>query len=347
MKLIEKAKYVLYADNYVTRFRSEEEHRNQQGVALIATIAFLIMSFLNIKEDSIVMLLTTTFGAILLMSGYLISKYLRRPNILKFFFYIIFLIVFTSYTIMGGNDGFAALWLVIATYAVMIAIDFKAGFMISAYYLVMLLLTFLGPLSFLLQYQYNQTFLLRFPFLYLINFAFATYIIVRIRLYQYDLIKKQQELEYFNTIDLSTGLMNRNSFIQTIHHYDYSHLSNLSALYIDVNGLHEINNQYGHDAGDKMLAYIASSCKAFFPNQDIYRMGGDEFLILCRNQSETYILENAKNLFQHIEKEGYSISYGVETQTSNYDINDLVKKSDAKMVNFKKEYYKLANRKKR
>lgn len=344
MRLFGKIKRILHADVFVSKYKAENEHRNQRGIALIAMAAFLVMSVLNIKQHSPAMFVTTSVSALFLLVGYILSRYRNQSAFLRTIFYIIFILIFTSYTIMGGNEGFAALWLVVATYAVMVGIDFKAGFAISLYYLVMLLLVFVGPLSGLLQYEYNKTFLLRFPFLYAINFAFATYIVIRIRTYQYELLLKQQELEHLGTVDLSTGLMNRNHFIQCEKVFQYHHLKTLSAVFIDVNGLHEINNRKGHDVGDQMLCCVADLCKKCFKEDAIYRMGGDEFLVICENKEGAEVARLAQQLYDEIEREKYSISYGIETQDSAFDLDALVKNADTKMIQFKREYYERMNR---
>lgn len=347
MNFLELVKHILYADNFVSKHKAEDEHRNQRGIGFIAAGAFAVMSVLNIKQESYVMLATTSISTIFLLIGCLISRYKDNSAFLRVVFYVIFIVIFTSYTVMGGNEGFASLWLITATYAVMIAIDFKAGFAIGSYYLIMLLLVFTGPLSSLLQYDYNATFMLRFPFLYAINFAFATYIIIRVRLYQYQLILKQHELERLSTIDLSTGLMNRNYFIHFEKSFCCDDLKSLFAVFIDVNGLHEINNREGHDAGDRMLCCVADLCKKYFPEDSIYRMGGDEFLILCKNGEEYHTLKTVQDLYHAVEQAGYSVSYGVEMQTSDFDLDSIVKNADAKMIEFKKNYYMHTNRGKR
>lgn len=347
MSIMATVKHIIYADKFVLTHRTEDEYRNQRGIAIIATASFVVMSILNIMQASYAMFATTSISAICLFIGYLVSRYKHHSAPLRVVFYIIFIVIFTDYTIMGGNDGFAALWLITATYAVMIAIDFKAGFLIGLYYLTMLLMVFNGPLKHLLQYDYNTTFMLRFPFLYAINFAFATYIIIRIRLYQYDLLIKQEELEHLSAVDLSTGLMNRNYFIQYESSFAYDDLQTLAAIFIDVNGLHQINNCDGHDAGDRMLRTVAEQCKKHFANDSLFRMGGDEFLIICKNAKQRDIVAAAKSLYDAVEREGYSISYGIELQDGDFNISELVKKADAKMIVFKKDYYLQSNQKKR
>ena len=339
MKLQDAIKHILYMDRFVSEHTAEDERKNQEGVALIAAASFAVMSVLNVKQESFVMLGTTVFGAVLFVLGYLASRCMKKPALLRAAYYITFLLVFTSYTIMGGNDGFAVLWLIIATYAVMISVNFKAGFFISLYYLLLLLLVFLGPLSPLLQYRYDPTFMLRFPFLYLINFVLATHISIRIRSYQYELLLKREEMVALSTTDLSTGVMNRNCFIRDMERFQNDKAKTLVAVYIDINGLHEINNRCGHDAGDVVLATVARLCKAYFPKDFVYRLGGDEFLILCKDAGESDVTEVMHRLSDEAEQNGCSFSFGIEMQTVPFDLDEIIKHADSKMMDAKNKFY--------
>lgn len=339
MKPLNAIRHFLYIDRCVSEYTAEDERKNQEGVALIAAASFAIMSLLNVKQASFVMLGTTIFGAAFFVLGYLFSHYMRKPALLRAAYYITYLVVFTSYTIMGGNDGFAVLWLVIATYAVMISVDFRTGFFISLYYLVILLLLFLGPLSYLLRYDYNQTFMLRFPFLYLINFAFAAYISIRIRTYQYELLLKREELVALSTMDLSTGVKNRNGFIRDMEHLKNDEVESLVVVYIDINGLHEINNRFGHAAGDEVLVTAARLYQSHFPKDFVYRMGGDEFLILCKDSTETDVWKVMLRLMEEAEHNSFSFSFGVDMQTAPFDLDEIIKRADSKMMDAKNRYY--------
>lgn len=340
IKPVDEIRRILYADDFVSKRQADDERRSQQGIAVIAISAFLVMSVLNIIQRSYIMLATTGTSALMLGVGCYISAKYKKPAFLRWVFCTIFVALFTGYTIRGGNEGFAALWLIVATYSVMLAIDFKTGFIISTYYFIMLLLVFLGPLKGVLMYDYNKTFMLRFPFLFVINFAFATYVAVKIRMYQYELLKKQDQLEHMSLIDLSTGLMNRNCFIRDEKDFDTAKLDSLCAIFIDVNGLHEVNNLYGHAVGDEMLYDIAMLCQRHFPNDSIYRMGGDEFLVVIRNGDYHRAEGAAIEMTDEVNAKGYSISYGISLQRGNYDIPALVKEADGKMVENKKAYYR-------
>ena len=62
--------------------------------------------------------------------------------------------------------------------------------------------------------------------------------------------------------DLNVGLKNRNAYESQMHDYPMHCSSTLSCVYLDVNGLHELNNTRGHAAGDEMLKTVAATSSA-------------------------------------------------------------------------------------
>ena len=132
--------------------------------------------------------------------------------------------------------------------------------------------------------------------------------------------------------DALTGLLNRNSYEEYCSQYSSG---KIHCIYIDVNGLHEINNEKGHMAGDMMLKFIADVLKESFKNEKIFRIGGDEFLIF--SQDEISILSN---IMQTIDSEisscNYHISYGLAEGT---DLKNVIKEAEILMYTMKKEYY--------
>ena len=65
-------------------------------------------------------------------------------------------------------------------------------------------------------------------------------------------ISSYQSLRKMGIIDSLTGLLNRNCFERTIENLDKNEYRNVACVYIDANGLHNINNRFGHEAGDNM-----------------------------------------------------------------------------------------------
>ena len=80
--------------------------------------------------------------------------------------------------------------------------------------------------------------------------------------------------------DLNVGLKNRNAHESQMHDYPMHCSSTLSCVYLDVNGLHELNNTRGHAAGDEMLKTVAAKVRDIFGEKYSYRVGGDEFVPL-------------------------------------------------------------------
>ena len=75
-------------------------------------------------------------------------------------------------------------------------------------------------------------------------------------------LAQARQLEYVSQTDILTGLKNRNYFEIMVQEIPERCASNLICVYGDVNGLHEINNNHGHNAGDKMLREVADGRKA-------------------------------------------------------------------------------------
>lgn len=55
-------------------------------------------------------------------------------------------------------------------------------------------------------------------------------------------------------------------------------------VFCDVNGLHETNNKFGHEAGDRMLIALASELAKSFGQDMSFRFGGDEFLAIALDE---------------------------------------------------------------
>lgn len=148
------------------------------------------------------------------------------------------------------------------------------------------------------------------------------------------------KISVLSETDLLTGLHNRNSYEQNLKRYADCGEQTLYCIFIDANGLHEMNNTKGHDAGDKMLQFIASALEEQFELNDIYRIGGDEFVVFENNDSEEDIRRRIENVINNVEKESYYVSVGYEkAKGANIDMSELIKASEKKMYEAKKLFY--------
>lgn len=104
------------------------------------------------------------------------------------------------------------------------------------------------------------------------------------------LSEANQQLKELATTDALTDLPNRRHAIymlQQLWQEAVEHHRPLACMMIDADGFKEINDNYGHDAGDIVLRELAKQLTYAVRTDDIVcRLGGDEFLILCPNTDQ-------------------------------------------------------------
>lgn len=150
----------------------------------------------------------------------------------------------------------------------------------------------------------------------------------------------EHEVAVLSETDLLTGLNNRNSFERMIKNYPNSIESSLSCIYADANGLHELNNTKGHEAGDKMLRCIADILKKHFMPKDIYRIGGDEFVAFAMDTDPEALERKINEIKLSVEKNGYSASIGYDMMNSTgIDMDKIIKNAEKRMYDDKTKYY--------
>ena len=144
--------------------------------------------------------------------------------------------------------------------------------------------------------------------------------------------------------DILTGLLNRNRFERDLSQYYNQLSSQLACVYIDVNGLHELNNTQGHEAGDIMLHKVADQIRKQFGDQSAYRIGGDEFVVFIKDREENSIEKLCRNMESVLEKEQIHISIGIQWEKEVSSIRRLIKKAEKKMYVAKRAYYAEAEK---
>lgn len=154
----------------------------------------------------------------------------------------------------------------------------------------------------------------------------------------WDIKRTQREIhakEKLATTDLLTNLKNRNAYEQTLAQYEEDAPAELSCVYADVNGLHELNNSQGHAAGDKMLQTVAKVFVGYFGQEHVYRIGGDEFLIFAEANLDK-VSEEALAAKEKVVEAGYHVSVGT---ASGRNVASVVKVAELRMYEDKKRYY--------
>lgn len=116
--------------------------------------------------------------------------------------------------------------------------------------------------------------------------------------------------------DIQTKIKNRTAFEKEMQQYDNNNMNAIVVVF-DLNNLKEINDQYGHNVGDEMIFQAATRIKENFRGiGTAYRIGGDEFCVICKDASKEAVdhkLSNLDNLFFKIDpkkKIKISLAYG-------------------------------------
>ena len=155
----------------------------------------------------------------------------------------------------------------------------------------------------------------------------------------------ERRLHIMSETDQLTGLNNRNCYEWRLETYPSYCRHSLCCIYIDVNGLHELNNTKGHKAGDEMLQCIADIVKRQFGSRDTYRIGGDEYVAFAVDRSLQETEELIAEMRELIAENGYHAAIGYEfAEAKNMNIGNIIVMAESKMYKDKSDYYKQHDR---
>ena len=152
-------------------------------------------------------------------------------------------------------------------------------------------------------------------------------------------IRSRQELIDNMNSDALTGLFNRLKFNADIESLEKGSGPVFTCLYVDVNGLHELNNHLGHQKGDEMLCCVAEILSKYFSEDRVYRIGGDEFVVLSIRQQKSAITPVIEEVRRELRGRNYEISVGIESGACGAGVEKIVASAESQMRNDKAAYY--------
>ncbi|WP_179632136.1 GGDEF domain-containing protein [Clostridium peptidivorans] len=187
-----------------------------------------------------------------------------------------------------------------------------------------------------------------FIMLYYIYIILRTFELLHTRLENEETLTKH--LYKLSYTDKLTGLVNRyyllSLFEDYLNKYDKNNFM-LGVLFLDLDGFKPVNDNFGHDVGDKVLKEISNRLIKCTRNIDtVARIGGDEFVILIPNIADDIILKIiASRVIEVINEKicinNHEFTIGVSIGISIYskdglEIDELIKKADIAMYRVKK-----------
>ena len=154
-------------------------------------------------------------------------------------------------------------------------------------------------------------------------------------LYCWKLIERLHTLGY---IDVLTGVGNFNSLLSALDHLPDE--ESLGVIFADVSGLKQVNDNYGHEAGNELLKKVTGSSIRVFPKQHVFRVGGDEFIILEGGIKEDEFSRKVRELRLLMKSRKIDIALGsVWVPEFTMDFSVLKNQADWKMYEEKRSFY--------
>lgn len=148
-----------------------------------------------------------------------------------------------------------------------------------------------------------------------------------------------RQLQDMSMRDELTGLGNRHA----LHQYTEtaSQYSSVGVVYSDITGLKAANDTYGHSYGDKLIAGSGECLKRAFSGYGLFRVGGDELLVICPDIQQADFQNRLQKLQQYTQEHKVNLATGYcWTDKDASNINTWMAKAESAMYQEKSAYYK-------
>lgn len=153
--------------------------------------------------------------------------------------------------------------------------------------------------------------------------------------------KEKTKLKNLSYVDSLTYAQNRNHFNEYIEQNRNKELHSLGVIYLDLNGLKEINDKMGHIAGDTLIITASYALQEIFLDNS-YRVGGDEFVVIEQDVSELLFFDQYAKLLKRMKELEISVATGCVWKETCSNLSETLQEADQKMYEDKKRYYSLA-----
>ena len=146
-------------------------------------------------------------------------------------------------------------------------------------------------------------------------------------------------LERLSFYDQMTGALNRRAMESSLVNMMFPHKS-VAVIVVDINGLKEANDTLGHEAGDRLIITVAGCLISSFGSGNVFRTGGDEFLVIWQDHSEEEVKKEIEQVRMKLAKDGSSAAIGyayISEFASNFE--EMKSQADKAMYEDKEQYY--------
>lgn len=153
--------------------------------------------------------------------------------------------------------------------------------------------------------------------------------------------KEKKHLQNLSYVDSLTYAQNRNHFNEYLKKNRCKELHFVGVIYLDLNGLKEINDKMGHLAGDTLIIGASYVLQEIFADNS-YRIGGDEFVVIEQDVLESEFYSKYEMLLKRMKELEISVATGYIWKERCLNLSEILQEADQKMYEDKKRYYSIA-----
>ena len=140
-----------------------------------------------------------------------------------------------------------------------------------------------------------------------------------------------------------TGVMNRNemnNYIDYLSNLPDDQRQSVGILFNDLNGLKRINDELGHEAGDTLLRNAAKALRELFDARNVFRAGGDEFVVIMTGITQEQTEDSARQLRLVASRyPDVSFAIGYSYMPDCREVRKGLMLADERMYKDKKQHY--------
>ena len=330
-------------EKLVSLLTNEKKRKEVQyiGVFTLLGAVSAVMTILNIFTHKGLLTVATAVFALLCLIHFLLVRKGKEGgiSIASILFSIEIMSLFVFFIISGNPDGFSVIWIIMLPACGMLLFGRKRATILCAVLFAILVFFFWLPAGqSLLKYDYNKTFMMRFPILYVAFFMLSALLETIRSITQNELDKVRDKYRYYAAHDYLTKLLNRQGLEE--RRASCTALGEQAVIMADIDFFKQINDSYGHDIGDLVLASVAEELDRL-TDVKVCRWGGEEFVVwfadcedMCDPETIRASVENMKILIPGTDKAIHvTISLGVAKGSG--ELSTLVRKADEAMLRAK------------
>ncbi len=328
-------------DHFKTLFTGDIGSNKLFAVAVytILGIVGLVMTILNIvTQKGLLTWCTGIFAVCCFINVFLAFFNPVTAAVARVFFSVEILLMFSFFLISGNPDGFSAIWICMLPSVGMLFFNRSRGSVLCAVmFVIMVFLLWFPAGQALLQYDYNETFRMCFPILFIAFHALA-FVLETLRSNAYkEIVRLQDHYKELSVRDQLTGMFNRQGMYSMLEtEKKYSNAKSLGVAIFDIDFFKAVNDRYGHHAGDMVLKEVSRLLKENLGSL-VCRWGGEEFVVVyAEDELLPAGFDQIRNLIAMHRFESNDIEFGVTISIGLYikenadpkRIDELINKAD-------------------